>query len=119
MEALAAAIDDAKQQNKLLFLKFGAQWCAPCKRIAPVARGLIQQNADLFLGFEIDVDVVPDVKELFGIKSLPTFLIIENGDVKRNWVGADVKVLEDYIITEAILRDEAAARQKAQAETSQ
>ena len=119
LEGIAGAIEQAKQENKLLFLKFGADWCGPCKRIAPVARGLIQQNQDLYLGYEVDVDVVPGVKELFQIRSLPTFIIIENGNVKRLWIGAEVAVMEDYIVTERILREEEAARQKAQAETTQ
>lgn len=100
LDQIATAIDNAKAANKLLLLKFGAKWCKPCKMIAPVTQRLVENNSSTLQGFEVDVDEVKEALIQFNVSSLPTFLLIFNGNVVSTWTGADNQALEDHIYPE-------------------
>lgn len=100
LEQIAAAITEAKENKKLLMLKFGAVWCKPCKMIAPIAQRIVESNSDRLTGYEVDVDVVKETITQFNVSSLPTFLLIWNGDVKRTWKGSSPDELHDNVFTE-------------------
>jgi thioredoxin 1 len=100
LEQIAAAIDEAKTAKKLLLLKFGAKWCKPCKNIAPVVQGMVESNSKHVNGFEVDVDEVAESLTQFNVSSLPTFLLILDGNVVTTWIGADNQVLEENLFTQ-------------------
>lgn len=100
LDQIATAIDNARTANKLLLLKFGAKWCKPCKMIAPVTQRLVENNSSTLQGFEVDVDEVKEALVQFNVSSLPTFLLIFNGNVISFWTGADNQALEDHIYPE-------------------
>lgn len=100
LEDIATAIDNARNANKLLLLKFGAKWCKPCKMIAPVTQRLVESNSTTLSGFEVDVDEVVEALVQFNVSSLPTFLLIFNGNVVSTWTGADNQALEDHVYPE-------------------
>lgn len=97
LNAIAEAIEAAKASNKLLLLKFGAQWCKPCKQIAPIAERLVKANAEVVVGFEVDVDVVVESLVQFNVSKLPTFILIHQGSVKKVWSGSDNQQLENNL----------------------
>ena len=69
-------IRNASESNITLFIKFGATWCGPCKRIQPCYEALsTAHNTCAFIS--IDVDTV-SVGERYGITALPTFIVFKN-----------------------------------------
>jgi thioredoxin 1 len=97
LNAIAEALETAKESNKLLLLKFGAQWCKPCKQIAPIAERLVKANANEVDGFEVDVDVVVESLVQFNVSKLPTFILIHQGNVVKVWSGSDNQQLENNL----------------------
>lgn len=70
--------------------RFTAPWCGPCKMLAPVMNSLQQELPDV--DFEtIDVDRYPDEAQQFGIRSVPTVIIIKDGVKKNTILGVNPK----------------------------
>ena len=87
-----------KSQKKVL-LDFWATWCGPCRMIAPFVEEIAAENEELVVG-KIDVDEERELAIQFGITSIPTLVVMENGQKKGQMLGfrpkADIlKLLED------------------------
>jgi thioredoxin 1 len=67
---------------------FGAEWCGPCVAVAPVIHGLAAEYADRLTVATVDVDKEPELAARYGVRSLPTVLLLEGGQVRRVLVGA-------------------------------
>ena len=77
-------------------LYFTAEWCNPCKRVRPIAEEL-DKDGVIKIQF-IDADDNADLCKKFEIKSIPTFIMIENGEETRRINGAKTREqLEDFI----------------------
>ena len=76
---------------------FTADWCQPCKKTRPIVEELNRDQT--IAGFQIiDVDVNSELVKGFGIKSVPTFILFENGEEKNRLVGGQTKEkLEEFI----------------------
>ncbi len=70
---------------------FWAEWCGPCKMIAPVLEDLAGQQAGKITIAKLNVDENPDVTRRFDVMSIPTLLVFVDGDVKKRLVGAKGK----------------------------
>ena len=93
--------------NNVLIIKFGAEWCGPCKRIAPAYKEFINKSASNIICADIDVDENLDLymalKKYKMVQSIPVFLVFY-GDVKRDkWyipddsvIGADDKNVASF-----------------------
>ncbi len=81
-------------------LYFTADWCNPCKKVKPIVEEI---NQDSVVKFKIvDVDSEIDLAKSFNIQSVPTFILIEDGNVINRIIGAQTKdTLLDFINTEA------------------
>ena len=66
-----------KAENKVL-LDFWATWCGPCKMIAPYVEQVAEEYPHILVG-KIDVDTQPALAMEFGITSIPTLIVMENG----------------------------------------
>ena len=64
-----------------VLLDFWATWCGPCKMIAPVIDEIAEERADILVG-KIDVDEERELAIRFGITSIPTLVVMENGQKK-------------------------------------
>lgn len=65
---------------------FTADWCAPCKKVRPIVESI---NQDSYLKFKIiDVDSEMELVKAFEIKSVPTFIIIKDGEIVKRTTGA-------------------------------
>jgi thioredoxin 1 len=67
---------------------FSAVWCGPCRSIAPVIEGLAGEYADRVTVATVDIDDNPRLAAQYGVRSVPTVMLFEGGDVRRVLVGA-------------------------------
>ncbi|MFP4509246.1 MAG: thioredoxin [Spirochaetaceae bacterium] len=81
-----------------VLLDFWADWCMPCKMVAPVLEELDgQYNGKIKIG-KVDVDTQAELASKYNIVSIPTLLLMKNGDVVKQQVGAVPKPqIEDMI----------------------
>ena len=80
-----------KKSDKPVLVDFWAEWCGPCKMIAPVLDELAGEYADKVTIGKVNIDEHQDLAVQFGIRSIPTLLIFKNGDVKEQIVGMQSK----------------------------
>ena len=67
---------------------FSAVWCGPCRSIAPLIEGLAGEYADRVTVATVDIDDNPRLAARYGVRSVPTVMLFEGGDVKRVFVGS-------------------------------
>lgn len=76
-------------QSKLpVLVDFYADWCGPCKMMAPVVEKLAQELDGQVKVGKINVDDEPELAQRYRVVSIPTFLILKDGEVKETCVGA-------------------------------
>lgn len=88
--------------EKLTVIDFWAEWCGPCRMVAPIIDELSNEYEGKALVGKLDVDSNPEVSMKYGIRSIPTLLFIKNGEVVDKHVGATTKQviaskIEQYI----------------------
>jgi len=87
---------------KLIVLRYTAQWCSPCRAIAPIFDKLSEKYSDNVIMGKVDVDENPNLSIEYGITNIPAVLFIKNGKVLEKLVGANtnstyVKKIESYL----------------------
>jgi thioredoxin 1 len=83
------------QSDKPVLVDFGAEWCGPCRMVGPMVEELAQEYEGKAIIGKLDIDNNPVIYAKYGIRSIPTVLIIKNGQVVEKQVGAVPKqVLE-------------------------
>ena len=83
--------DDVLASDKPVLVDFWAEWCGPCKMIAPVLEEISTEQAGKLAIAKLDVDNNPNVAMRFNVMSIPTLLVFDQGDVKKRLVGAKPK----------------------------
>lgn len=73
-----------------VLVDFWAPWCGPCRQIAPMIDELASENPNVKIG-KINIDENPGIAQKFGISSIPTLLVIKNGEVSESFVGVRPK----------------------------
>ena len=73
--------------SKPVFLDFWACWCGPCKMLAPTFERLADQYGEQVTFAKVDVDELPEVANKFGIRSIPTIVLLQGGNVVEKLVG--------------------------------
>ena len=76
--------------EKLVLLDFWASWCGPCWMVSPIVDEIAAQRSDIKVG-KINVDEQPELAAQFGVMSIPTLLVMKNGKVVNQAVGARPK----------------------------
>ena len=69
-----------------VLIDFWATWCGPCKMIAPFVEQIAAEREDIVVG-KIDVDQEMELATQFGIVSIPTLILVKNGEVAATMVG--------------------------------
>lgn len=81
---------------------FWAEWCGPCKMVAPVLRELATQYKDKIKIAKIDVDAESELAQQFNIVSIPTILVFSKGKVVKQQIGAVPRHALEKMIKEVL-----------------
>ena len=79
------------QSSRPVLVDFFATWCGPCKMMSPVIDELATELAGEVDVYKVDVDENPEVAQRYGVMSIPTLVVFENGQVKNQTMGAQPK----------------------------
>lgn len=74
-----------------VLVDFWAEWCGPCKMIAPVLDEIAQEKGDALQVCKVDVDSNQALAQRFGVQAIPTLLIFKNGQIVSQIVGMTSK----------------------------
>lgn len=81
MQELDSTAFDGSISSGTIFLDFYTSFCSPCKAMMPVLESLAAKRTDLSF-FKINAQESPELANRFGIRAVPTFLVLESGEVK-------------------------------------
>lgn len=92
MSSIAAISDDSFESEVIssdvpVVVDFWAQWCGPCKALAPIIEELAQKYGDKVKFVKLDVDQNPNTPPKFGVRGIPTLILFKDGQVKATQVG--------------------------------
>uniref|UniRef100_A0A183BL70 Peptide-N(4)-(N-acetyl-beta-glucosaminyl)asparagine amidase n=1 Tax=Globodera pallida TaxID=36090 RepID=A0A183BL70_GLOPA len=104
-DAFREAIAVNSKSRVLVVCDFFANWCGPCRAIAPVLENLSERYAQKAVFLKIDVDRCRGVSQQYSIRAMPTFVVLLNGEEVGRIQGADPGGLEHMIATLADSRD--------------
>ena len=83
-------IEEIKKSDKPVLLDFYADWCGPCRMVAPLVEEIASEREDVVVG-KVNVDAEQELAEEFGVFSIPTLVVIKNGEIVHQEAGARPK----------------------------
>ncbi len=93
---------DVLKSDKTVLVDFWAEWCGPCKMVAPVLDEIAGENKDTLTVAKLDIDVNQKTAQAYQVMSIPTMIVFQNGKPVKQIVGARPKSallsdLADYL----------------------
>jgi len=84
--------------DKPVFVDFWAEWCGPCKMVAPILAEIAEEQSGRLTIAKLNVDDNPDTARRFGVMSIPTMIVFKDGAEAARIVGAKGKsqLLDDF-----------------------
>ena len=81
---------DSLVGTKPAMVDFSATWCGPCQKVAPIIEAIANENPGFLVG-TVDVDMQPMLAARFQVRSIPTVILLKDGQVVKQFVGAQSK----------------------------
>ena len=82
---------DVLKNGKPVLVDYWAEWCGPCRQVAPVLEAIAAEHGDKIDIVKLNVDDNPKVTQRYGILNIPTLGVFHNGEVVKELVGARSK----------------------------
>lgn len=88
-------LNEILENNNMVVLKCGAEWCSPCKTMGPIIESVAEKMEGKVKVLDIDVEESPDIATEYRVRNIPTILYFKDGELKDKSVGA---MSEDELI---------------------
>ena len=82
--------NEVMNSDKPVLLDFCAPWCGPCRMVIPIVEEIARERSDIKVG-KINVDENPELAGQFGVMSIPTLVVMKNGKIVKQSMGAKPK----------------------------
>lgn len=86
----ASFVDDVLNQKGVVVVDFWAPWCGPCRMVVPIVEEITRERNDIKVG-KVNVDEQPELASRFGVVSIPTLVVMKNGKIVDQAIGARPK----------------------------
>lgn len=83
-------LNEIKELGKPILIDFYANWCGPCKMLSPIIDEIAEERDDIIVA-KVNVDDESELAEEFGVFSIPTLVVIKNGEIVHQSAGARPK----------------------------